>query len=231
MRAALAGHFIRTEADAARGAPRPVRQGRARERWRRQSRLAKAGYILASLLAVVVVVAGIGAFAIYRQLDGNITKVKVGGLSGRTVYGAQNILVLGSQERGRAARATSVTTPPPAPATPTTCCSSTWIRRTRTRSCCRSRGICSCTSRPARSAPTSASAPGRPSLPAGRDHRRRAQHRRPDLRRGDRRGPDRHPARPLRRVRLQLLPHDGGPLGGVEVCVPPGPGYHDGHRT
>jgi LCP family protein required for cell wall assembly len=76
-----------------------VRRGRARERWRRQSRLAKVGYILASLLAVVVMVAGIGGFAIYRQLDGNITKVKVGGLSGRTVYGAQNILVLGSQER------------------------------------------------------------------------------------------------------------------------------------
>jgi LCP family protein required for cell wall assembly len=72
---------------------------RARDRWRRQTRLAKARYILASLLAVVVIVAGLGAFAVYRHLDGNITKVKVGGLSGRTVYGSQNILVLGSQER------------------------------------------------------------------------------------------------------------------------------------
>jgi LCP family protein required for cell wall assembly len=44
-------------------------------------------------------VAGIGAFAVWERLDGNITKVKVGGLTGRTVYGAQNILVLGSQER------------------------------------------------------------------------------------------------------------------------------------
>ena len=81
------------------GAGRPPARGRAREYWRRQSRLAKAGYIVASLLAVVVVVAGIGAFAVYRQLDGNITKVNVGGLSGRTVYGSQNILVLGSQTR------------------------------------------------------------------------------------------------------------------------------------
>ena len=79
-----------------RSAPRAERR---RDRWRRQSRLAKVSYIMAALLAVVIVVAGIGAFAIYRQLNGNITKVKVGGLTGRTTYGAQNILVLGSQER------------------------------------------------------------------------------------------------------------------------------------
>lgn len=54
---------------------------------------------MATLVAVVALVAGIGAFAIYRQLDGNITRVKVGGLTGRAVYGALNILVLGSQER------------------------------------------------------------------------------------------------------------------------------------
>jgi LCP family protein required for cell wall assembly len=71
----------------------------ARETWRRKTGLAKAGYIIASLVAVVAVVAGIGGFAIYRQLDGNITKVNVGGLSGRTIYGSQNILVLGSQTR------------------------------------------------------------------------------------------------------------------------------------
>ncbi len=67
--------------------------------WRRQSRGAKAGYILASLVAIVAMVAGIGAFAIYRQLDGNITKVHVGHLSGKTVYGPLNILILGSQTR------------------------------------------------------------------------------------------------------------------------------------
>ena len=61
--------------------------------------MARTGYIMATLVAVVVMVAGIGAFVIYRQLEGNITRVKVGGLTGRTVYGELNILVLGSQER------------------------------------------------------------------------------------------------------------------------------------
>ncbi len=76
-----------------------ARLAAARASWRRHSRMARTGYIMATLVAVVVMVAGIGAFAIYRQLDGNITRVKVGGLTGRTVYGEQNILVLGSQER------------------------------------------------------------------------------------------------------------------------------------
>jgi LCP family protein required for cell wall assembly len=67
--------------------------------WRRQSRLAKAGYVLATIAAAIVVVGGIGAFAVWEKLDGNITKVDVGGLTGRTIYGTQNILVLGSQER------------------------------------------------------------------------------------------------------------------------------------
>jgi LCP family protein required for cell wall assembly len=71
----------------------------ARARWRRKRALAKAGYIGATLLAIVVMIAGIGVYTEYRRLDGNITKVDVGDLSGRTVYGAQNILVLGSQER------------------------------------------------------------------------------------------------------------------------------------
>jgi LCP family protein required for cell wall assembly len=81
-------------------ARRPRRRtGRAHAGWRAKSGLAKAGYVMATLAAVVAVTAGIGAFAIYRQLDSNITKVQVGGLTGRAVYGAQNILVLGSQER------------------------------------------------------------------------------------------------------------------------------------
>jgi LCP family protein required for cell wall assembly len=73
--------------------------GAGRAHWQQQGRLAKAGYILATLVAVVAVVAGLGGYAEYRHLEGNITVVKVGGLSGRAVYGAQNILVLGSQER------------------------------------------------------------------------------------------------------------------------------------
>ena len=76
-----------------------MRQRSALAAWRRQSGGAKAGYILASLVAIVAMVAGIGAFAVYRQLDGNITKVNVGHLSGKTVYGSLNILILGSQQR------------------------------------------------------------------------------------------------------------------------------------
>jgi LCP family protein required for cell wall assembly len=84
-----------------RAQPEPARGRTARSRagWRAKSTLAKAGYVIATLVAVVAVTAGIGAFALYRQLAGGITKVKVGHLSGRAVYGAQNILVLGSQER------------------------------------------------------------------------------------------------------------------------------------
>jgi LCP family protein required for cell wall assembly len=74
-------------------------RGEVHVRWRGKSTLAKAGYIGATLLAVVIMVVGIGAFAEYRHLEGNITVDNVGGLSGRTIYGAQNILVLGSQER------------------------------------------------------------------------------------------------------------------------------------
>ncbi len=74
-------------------------RGRARDRWRRQRWQAKVGYILASLVAVVAVVAGLGAFTLYSRFDGNITKVNVGDLSGRATYGVQNILVLGSQTR------------------------------------------------------------------------------------------------------------------------------------
>jgi LCP family protein required for cell wall assembly len=70
-----------------------------RRAWRRKSRLARTGYILATVVAVVAVAAGVGGYTYVRHLEGNITVVKVKGLSGRTVYGAQNILVLGSQTR------------------------------------------------------------------------------------------------------------------------------------
>ena len=63
------------------------------------SRLAKAGYITGTVLAVAVVVASLGAYAIYRKYVGNISVVKVSGLSHRSVYGAQNFLLLGSQTR------------------------------------------------------------------------------------------------------------------------------------
>ena len=63
------------------------------------SRLAKAGYIAFTVMVVAVVVASLGAYAIYRRLDGNVSVVRVSGLSHRSVYGAQNILLLGSQTR------------------------------------------------------------------------------------------------------------------------------------
>ena len=77
----------------------PSRPARAGGRWRGKSGLAKVGYIGATLVAVVAMVVGIGGYAEYRHLEGNVTTVKVGDLSGRTVYGALNILVLGSQQR------------------------------------------------------------------------------------------------------------------------------------
>ncbi len=63
------------------------------------SRLAKAGYIASTVMMVVAVLASLGAYAIYRRLDGNVSVVRVSGLSHRSVYGAQNILLLGSQTR------------------------------------------------------------------------------------------------------------------------------------
>src|ERR1700740_1841426 len=66
---------------------------RARAGWRGRSGLAKAGYVMATLVAVVAVAAGVAAFALYRQLDGSITKVQVGGPTGPDVFGAQDSLV------------------------------------------------------------------------------------------------------------------------------------------
>jgi LCP family protein required for cell wall assembly len=81
------------------GSREPRDRRALRQTWRRQSRVAKVGYIIATLVAVAAVAASLGVFAIYRQLTGNITKVQVAGLSGRTIYGSLNILVLGSQTR------------------------------------------------------------------------------------------------------------------------------------
>jgi LCP family protein required for cell wall assembly len=62
-------------------------------------RLAKAGYVAGILGTVLVVVASLGAYAVYRHLTGNIKTVNVSGLTHRSVYGVQNILLLGSQTR------------------------------------------------------------------------------------------------------------------------------------
>jgi LCP family protein required for cell wall assembly len=66
---------------------------------RPMSLLGKIGVISLTVVVVGVVVASLGAYAIYRRLDGNVSEVRVSGLSHRSVYGAQNILVLGSQTR------------------------------------------------------------------------------------------------------------------------------------
>jgi len=76
----------------------PARAGRW-ARFRSKSLLAQLGYAVVSITAVMAVVAGVAGYALYQQLEGNITAVKVNGLTGRTVYGQLNILVLGSQER------------------------------------------------------------------------------------------------------------------------------------
>jgi LCP family protein required for cell wall assembly len=68
-------------------------------RWREFSLLARVGFIAGTVVVVIAVVASLGAYAVYRHLDANISVVKVSGLSHRSVYGAQNILILGSQTR------------------------------------------------------------------------------------------------------------------------------------
>lgn len=67
--------------------------------WRKLSPLARAGYITSTIVVVAAVLASLGGYAIYRADFGNISVVKVNGLSHRSVYGAQNILILGSQTR------------------------------------------------------------------------------------------------------------------------------------
>jgi len=66
---------------------------------RRRSGLRQAAYGCGAFLTVIVVVASLGAYLVYRHLTGNIKVVSVGGLTHRSVYGAQNILLLGSQTR------------------------------------------------------------------------------------------------------------------------------------
>lgn len=83
------------------GGARPRRSGRSQGGgiWRQQTLAAKIGYVAAAVVAVIALVASVGAYAEYRHLEGNFTVANVGHLTGRTVYGQLNILVLGSQER------------------------------------------------------------------------------------------------------------------------------------
>jgi LCP family protein required for cell wall assembly len=60
---------------------------------------AKLGYAAASAVTVVAVVISLVGYGLYLKLDHNLQVVKVGGLTGRSSYGVQNILILGSQTR------------------------------------------------------------------------------------------------------------------------------------
>jgi LCP family protein required for cell wall assembly len=76
------------------------RPARARPHsWRHMSWFMKAAYIFSTVSCAVIVVVALGAYAIYRHLDGNIHRVTVAGLTHRSIYGTQNILLLGSQTR------------------------------------------------------------------------------------------------------------------------------------
>ena len=75
---------------------RPARASR-RTGFRAKSLAAKMGYTFVTITAVLGVVAGLFAYSAYNQLKP--TSVTVPGLTGRTVYGPLNVLVLGSQQR------------------------------------------------------------------------------------------------------------------------------------
>jgi LCP family protein required for cell wall assembly len=77
--------------------PRPRRSWRGR--WRRLSTLAKLGYISAVVLTTGAVLISLTGYALYLKLNHNITVTNVGGLTHRSDFGVQNILILGSQTR------------------------------------------------------------------------------------------------------------------------------------
>ena len=70
-----------------------------RRHWRQLSGPVRAAYYAGTFLTVLLVVATLGAYGVYRHLTGNITSVHVSGLTHRSVYGVQDILLLGSQTR------------------------------------------------------------------------------------------------------------------------------------
>ncbi len=75
------------------------RVGSGRGGWRQMSVLAKIGYATATVATVLIVAASLLAYGIYRHLNDNLQVTTVSGLTHRSVYGVQNILVLGSQTR------------------------------------------------------------------------------------------------------------------------------------
>jgi LCP family protein required for cell wall assembly len=61
--------------------------------------LAKASYATATIVTALLVAGTLFAYAKVARLEGNLHTVRVSGLSHRSIYGVQNILVLGSQTR------------------------------------------------------------------------------------------------------------------------------------
>jgi len=78
---------------------RPQSRRSGRGGWHGLSAAAKAGYISATVVTVVAVAISLAGYALYERLDGNIKVTDVKGLSGRSDYGVQNIIILGSQTR------------------------------------------------------------------------------------------------------------------------------------
>jgi LCP family protein required for cell wall assembly len=70
-----------------------------RARWREFSTLAKIGYTSATMLTALAVAISLVAYGLYLKLDRNLNVANVGGLTHRSEYGVQNILILGSQTR------------------------------------------------------------------------------------------------------------------------------------
>jgi LCP family protein required for cell wall assembly len=67
--------------------------------WRQMSGLAKASYTTATIITAIVVAVTLFVYGKFARLEGNLHTVAVSGLTHRSVFGAQNILVLGSQTR------------------------------------------------------------------------------------------------------------------------------------
>jgi LCP family protein required for cell wall assembly len=84
-----------------RRSPPPGRRPRRswHARWRGLSTLAKLGYISATVLTAGAVLISLTGYALYLKLDHNITVTNVGGLTHRSNFGVQNVLILGSQTR------------------------------------------------------------------------------------------------------------------------------------
>jgi LCP family protein required for cell wall assembly len=75
-------------------------RGPRRPGWHGLSAAVKGAYIGLTIVVVAAVGVSLTAYAAYLNLNHNINSVKVRGLSGRSDYGVQNIIILGSQTRG-----------------------------------------------------------------------------------------------------------------------------------